>query len=162
MTTTEKDLNIFILFPDEEIDKIIQEFRGVKYDVNSGQWIKVSEPLMSEEGINTFKLVLKSILNPNTFMTNIETNSEVKLLAREFLINILKELMKNKEKYKISNENITMIMTILIPFVVLGLKRAYKQGEREFHKTTTTTRREITPIRQESIETIPVTNKPEI
>ncbi len=127
-----------------EIESIAVELSGKVYDVNTNSYVSYREPLLNEKGVVGLKVLLTSLLSKNTLLSNIFDEEDLKTTGRNIATNVLGVLILNSEEWEIKPENKYFIMSIVINYVDTVLRRAYRQGEREFAKATMQTQRNVT------------------
>jgi len=142
------DYHKWILFNDNEIEIICMELRGYTYDNTVNAFKQIREPLLNEQGITALKIELKSILSTNTLLSNIFSEEDMKSTAFIICKNILSTLTLNAKKWKIHPKNKHLIISILSNYVDFALRRAFKEGERNFAKETMKTYRNVDETQQ--------------
>lgn len=124
--------NMLILTnPTEHLNQLEYTYRG--YFVNQkGEKIKLSEPLMNEEGINSVMGLVKTIVNQMTIMSNL-TKQDISAL-RDFLADTLaKDLMINGKDYGIRDDVVkSKIYFHALSTAHICMKRAFEGDDKRF------------------------------
>lgn len=119
--------------PKKDLYKLELFFKG-KRETRSGELIKVSEPLMNDEGINSVLGIVQSIASQTTVMGNLDKHEVPQLM--DFMADTLaKDLMMNRVKYGIVNptaRDSIYFASLSTSFSVM--KRAFEEGDRRFWK----------------------------
>lgn len=113
------------------LDDIEQKLRGKRMDYD-GQYKKISEPLMNEQGIGRMLFLVSSIVNQNTILSHLESQEIGKLITK-IGDDIVDDLVLNWYRYGIKDKMLLdhIVDVILIPSF-MALKRAWKQNEKNW------------------------------
>lgn len=116
------------------INNIILKLRGKTFDIAQRKYLQRSAPLLNKEGIGEIRIILESVLNQNTYLSNL-TNKEIYdiMISTSQTINTMFCYYK---EYGIKKRNFDTIRNAILPPLFCALKRPYNQGEREFIKGT--------------------------
>ncbi len=132
------------------LTRMIHTFRGeaqtIEYKENEHgeviavpKWVKISKPLMNEEGINAVIGEVSSLLHKNTFLSNISERSIRTVCYDKHMI--LAQLLAQKSKdFDLDDRDKERVLYMVMDNIYLALKRAQNGGERE---SLTTIRRII-------------------
>lgn len=147
---------------------------GETYSVPKLVWVKVSKPLLNEEGIQQITSILYSFLNRSVFLSNL-SELRTMTLARRILLSVNKKLLlstqpskdagsnyiyvhtstpqpegpnmvskKLKTMFDMQPEDFEQILSSLEGLLIPSLLRAYQEGERKFFAHTEQTIRQVT------------------
>lgn len=141
--TNENDYHKWILFTEEEISNICAEISGKHFSRENGTYIQFREPLLNEKGIAGVKIILKSILNPNTFLSNLETEQDMFRTGYFMATNILHTIMLNRNEWGVDVKNMQLLMSIIENYIDFAIRRAFKEGDRKFAENTMKTTRSV-------------------
>jgi hypothetical protein len=150
------NLSQWILSPYDILDTLKHTFRGealvTKEDKKLGR-VEVWEaqqgvsPVMNEDGINYIYVELLTFVNRNSTLSHVE-DDEIQKLGVETCNDIAEHLGKNSKVYELDQNMYRSVNRIVVNFVYLTLKRAWKGGERDFFKNTTS--RQETVVQEKS------------
>jgi hypothetical protein len=116
-----------------ELKRLEMTMRGYYID-ESGNVIKVGEPMMNEQGIgDVFGVIGRSLVNRLTVLSNFdedEVKNQMAGLAKE----LGRLLLLNSKRYEIKNTTITwdLIYPSVLRVCFVCLKRGFKQGDKQF------------------------------
>tara|TARA_Y100000034_G_C6869537_1_gene396736 strand:- start:1376 stop:1735 length:360 start_codon:yes stop_codon:yes gene_type:complete len=99
---------------------------------------------MNEKGIATLmNVVIRPRVNKNVYLTNL-TQDEIDKIMFEMMISIIENLFMNHRGYEINKDSLTLVVKLIEDNVKFSLNRALNEGERNFLKTTESTKQVIT------------------
>ena len=121
--------------PDDELYKMELTFRSMTIDKeNNPKRIPGAEPLMNDYGVSNIIGTVRSIVNQNTVMGNLDKN-EVPMLIDFLGDTIAKDLMVNSRAYGITNDSTRdKIFMVALTTSFITMKRSFDEGERAFWK----------------------------
>lgn len=149
--TNENDYHKWILFTEEEISNICAEISGKHFSRENGTYIQFREPLLNEKGVAGVKIILKSILNPNTFLSNLETEQDMFRTGYFMATNILQTIMLNRQEWGVDIRNMQLLMSIIENYIDFAIRRAFKEGDRKFAENTMKTTRSVSETKPYSV-----------
>ena len=117
--------------PSKIVDSIMLGLEG-KEEVSPGQFKRVGEPVLNEEGLSKIRFQLRSLINQSTVLSHLELE-DVGRIAEQFGNNITDELTLNWKRYGIKDKAMldSIHDAIVIP-TFLALKRAEGQNEKNW------------------------------
>jgi len=120
--------------PDKVLEEIILKLKGLKKQMD-GSLIRVGEPLMNSLGVNRITLIMSSIINQNTILSDLE-RSEINNLTLSVSKNLLLDLAQHWREYEIKDRAMLnhIVATVIFP-AFLSLRRAYLKGEKNWLKS---------------------------
>jgi hypothetical protein len=119
--------------PEQEIYEIELSLKGKGLD-NKGNIIKISEPLLNDEGVASMIRIVRSMVSRVMFMSNLK-EEQISKLTIELGWLISCDLIHNKAKYEVKNENRSQIVTIILYKSYESANSALENGFRRFLKT---------------------------
>lgn len=147
VTNQENDYHKWILFTEEELSNICAEISGKHFSRENGTYIQFREPLLNEKGVAGIKLIMKSILNPNTFLSNLSSEADMFRTGRNISLSILQSLMLNRKEWGLDMKNIQLLFSIIENYIDFAIRRAFKEGDRKFAENTMKTTRSVSDTR---------------
>jgi len=129
---------VFMTNPDKVIDQLENSYRCIEEKIENGKLYihQYGDPLMNDEGIKSVLGQVRSIVNQNTIMTNIDKNGVI-LLMDSLADTLAKDLMVNRKRYNIINASARdKIYSEALHISYITLRRPYEQGDRKFWKNT--------------------------
>lgn len=133
----------WILFTEQEIETFCAELQGKFFDREINAYRQFRTPLINEQGVAGLKVAMKSVLSPNTLLSNIFDEEDLHKTGWRICISILGTLTLHSKQWELKPSHKQFIMTIVANYVDFALRRAYKEGERTFAKNTMTTHRSV-------------------
>lgn len=119
--------------PEDEMYKMELTLRGYKLS-HSGQAIPMGEPLISDEGISSMIGIIQGLVQRSGIIGFVEKNDR-NVLLMEMSDTIIKDLMVNRLKYKITNPSARdRILNIATSNAFVTLNRSLDGGDRRFWK----------------------------
>lgn len=117
--------------PKKIVEEIILRLRGKKKNPD-GSEVKVSEPKMNEEGIESISFMLDSHINQNTILSHLDM-SEISHIMECLQEDLVDELALNWKIYGINKKtDLDAINNSVLINVFLALKRAEGQNEKNW------------------------------
>ena len=120
--------------PDKVLEEIVLKLKGLKKQMD-GSLVRVGEPLMNSLGVNRITLIMSSIINQNTILSDLE-RSEINNLTLSVSKNLLLDLAQHWREYKIKDRAMLnhIVATVIFP-AFFSLRRAYLKGEKNWLKS---------------------------
>jgi len=119
--------------PDNEIYKLELSMRGERVN-KDGEAIKVGQPLMNEQGINSIIAQVQALVNQVTIMSNLDDN-DIPILMDFLGDSLAKDLMLNRVNYEMTDAAARdKIFFEALSTTFVCLRRAYKEGDKRFWK----------------------------
>lgn len=154
-TSQNSDLVKLSLNNDDIMQTLQIALNCLEWDSESHMFVrkKESEQLISNDGLNHIMLMLSSLINRNTTLSNLEKD-DVRKLAFEFESEINFQQCINHDKWKIKKGNISSINIIAGNMALMALNRAKDGVEMQTLGGNTKTLRQVQDIqsRQNIIE----------
>ena len=123
--------------PEDDLFKLELALRSIKVSKNNA-YIQLDKPLLNESGIMRMMGIAQSLINQITILSNYE-DKEVTNLMRAHNRIIVRTLGKNRRHFEIRkpfDNTRSIIHNMILNMGMATLKRAYKQGEKNFWKGT--------------------------
>lgn len=122
--------------PIADIEKFKLFLRSQAYDID-GQLVQIARPLMNEEGINAFMLIINSIVHQTGSMTNYSMQF-LENLYDEIKADLITNLMTKRLQYEIDRKDRFLITGSSIRFIMSFALKSFEEGERKFWKGSST------------------------
>jgi hypothetical protein len=119
--------------PDKQIYEIELRLKG-KAQNELGEIVKVSEPLLNEEGVANMVRLVQSMVSRVMFMSNL-TDEQVGKLTIELGWVISTDLIRNKIKYNVKDKDRSTIVTLILYPSFESANAALENGFRRFLKS---------------------------
>jgi hypothetical protein len=91
--------------------------------------------LINNKGLHKIKMIMQSHLTKNIILSNLEMD-EIEHIIINLMVEVIDHLENNWQEYQINKTDLGFIIHIIHTQAYALLKRAYKEGERKFLKTT--------------------------
>lgn len=121
--------------PEIVVENIFHSLSGEVWDYKEGKWVRKLKPFLNELGVNTVITVVRSIVNQNTTMSNLDSK-----IISNIIVSLGDELaclfMLNWKDFDIEKANLTPIVKVIQNMAYFALMRAYLEGERDLFKNT--------------------------
>lgn len=124
--------------PARLLNDIIHGLRGeIKEENEEGGiiWNSIGKPLMNEKGVRAIIVDLSHTLSQNTTLSNLEEDEVGKITVECGKVVISKLAIRYAEWQVDKADLSTIVLTITQP-IFFALKRAMKEGDKKFFKTT--------------------------
>ena len=109
-------------------------------------WAKTGVPFLNNKGIQAITVVMYSMLNRNTYLSNMEVQKAMDL-SRQLLLSINKKLFLstcyNRNEYDLRPDNYELILSQLTNILVSAILRPVDEGERKFYSKVTQEVRQV-------------------
>lgn len=119
--------------PEQQIYEVELSLKGLALN-EKGEKIKVSEPLLNDEGVANMIRHIRSMVNRTMFMSNI-TEEQVSQLTIELGWVISTDLIRNKVRYEVIDKNRSTIVSIILYPSFESANAALENGFRRFLKS---------------------------
>lgn len=137
------DYHKWILDDSQILNNLEADLKGLYFDSNHGQWLKKSQPLMNDEGIASIRSIMSSILSKNTLLSVINGEDDFEAQAWGTFTSTYSTIVLNRKNWGITINNLTLISTIILNYIIFAYKRAINSGERDFAKSTIISQRKV-------------------
>lgn len=119
--------------PDDELYKMEMSLKGLRED-DRGNVVKVGEPLLNTDGINSVMSQVQALMSRVSIMSNFDKYDVPAIL--DFLGDTLaKDLMLNRVDYGIVSPSVRdKVYFLVLASAWTALKRGYEEGDRRFWK----------------------------
>ena len=132
------DLTRWQLDLDEVINELELSLKGMVFDPSRKRWVQRYKPRANEEGISSVMTEVRSRLNKNFILTNLE-DSDIKRIMIEINTAIINKIILCRKEMGIDKTDIESIVDMIDHAVFATLKRAEKGHT--LHAISTITRR---------------------
>jgi len=122
--------------PSEDIDKYKMLLRSLTYD-SDGNLVRTGNPLMNEEGINAMMLLVNSVVNRTSSMTNYNSRF-LETLYDEVKADIITNLMTKRLQYNVDRKDRFLIAGSTLRIIIGFALKSLEEGERRFWKGSVT------------------------
>ena len=119
--------------PEKQIYEIELSLKG-KASNENGDIVKVSEPLLNEEGVANMIRIVRSMVSRVMFMSNLNEEQVAKLTIELGWV-ISTDLIRNKVKYGVKDKDRSTIVTIILYPSFESGNAALENGFRRFLKS---------------------------
>lgn len=127
--------------PKEVLDEIESTLRGRKKIINEDtgktEWILPMgcKPRANERGISSLMTDAKTIINQNTIMSNL-SEEEISKIIISLSDTIINKLSMNWKEFEVAKSDLDTVHNAIIVPAFMALKRAMREGEKRFLKTS--------------------------
>jgi len=121
--------------PEKVVEHIEHILKGEEYDEEKEKWFKKYDALMNDKGIRSLMIDIKSVVNQNTILSNLE-DSDVRNIIIALGDTIIGKIMMRREDFSIDRAEMSTIVLLVCNMSYMALKRGYIEGERKFLRTT--------------------------
>lgn len=121
--------------PEQDLYKFELFLRSLK-DLPDGRIIKVGNPLLNDEGINSIMAAIESVVHHMNALSNF-TEEDIIYMHDTLKDNLITDLMINALSYELNRKNRDVIVGNALRFAYGFMKRAFEEGDRKFWKGTT-------------------------
>lgn len=113
------------------IEELIHSLRGEVFNETKNTWEKVYPALMNQKGIQRFSNLVRSFINSNTTLSNLEEKDIIKQtwFFGRTVINLITIRYKD---FEIDRGDFDLIKSMVINMAYFALRRACDEGERGF------------------------------
>jgi len=119
--------------PEQQIYEVELSLKGLGQD-SEGKQIRVSEPLLNDEGVANMIRLIRSMVSRVMFVSNL-TEEQIGKLTVELGWLISKDLVMNKLKYNVKEKDRSTIVTIILYPSFQSGNAALENGFRRFLKS---------------------------
>lgn len=124
------DVEIFskyLLHIDEIVGSLENDLRGKSFDPVNGQWTQAGEPCMNEKGIQAIMSIVRSKVNRNTILQNLD-EYQINSYARYIGYQVNDLLFLKYHEFELQKDNYDDVLWKVFDFCLFALQRA-KNGE---------------------------------
>lgn len=122
--------------PENVVENLQHALSGNVWDYSNKEWVKGKlKPFLNDEGVSTIITRVRSVVNQNTTMSNLDETTIKKMiisLGDELAI----ILFLNYQKWEVDKANLTTIVSMIQNMAFCALMRAWGEGERDLFKDT--------------------------
>jgi hypothetical protein len=130
----DNDFTMWRLDVNEIVSQFEHDLKGEYYDVNKRMWVSKGAQLLNDDGVKMLTSLLGTIVNKVTFLTSLNER-EIKQIMLEFNIALVELLFYQWKEFDVKKEHLGLIVTKVVRFIFVALKRADMAGERESLKS---------------------------
>jgi len=122
--------------PKALMDKLERTFAGEEYDEEYKVWRRKRKPMMNKTGIKSIMADVRAVVNQNTILSNLNER-EIGVIMIQLGDTVLMKLAQERDNFEITKPELNTIVDAVVHTAYPCLKRAWQQGERNWHKTVT-------------------------
>ncbi len=122
--------------PKVVVDNIEHFLAGEEYDEENLKWKETKIPLMNKQGVKSIMTDIRAVVNQNTILSNLD-EKEINTIIIQLSDTIIIKLMQSWKEFEVSKPELNTIVLSILHMAYPALKRAWQQGERNWHKTVT-------------------------
>lgn len=108
---------------------------SLRENKQTGELVKMGEPLLNREGINTVMSSVESVVHHMNTLSNF-TEEDIIYLHDSLKENLVRVFMIKSGTFKLDKRNRDLILGNSLRFAYGFMKRAFKEGDRKFWKGT--------------------------
>ena len=133
-----EDYNKFMQDMSERIRSLLLKVKGIKevYDADLGKTkqVRVSPPLLNDEGMNYVESKFDSYLNPNLYMAFLDRPEALRCYNTE-TISFSMDMLENQAKYEATASNLKKVISLYCPVIYFGIIKSC--SDKSFIQNTT-------------------------
>lgn len=133
---TNKDLNIWEVDTELEIERWIMGLRGYEYHPTKGVYIPISPPTLNEIGIRKLKTHMQAVVNKHSINTSID-EATAHRICQYHTSTLIKWFKYNAKLCEISHSDLTPIIAEFDNMAFFVISRSINDGQRK-HTTDRT------------------------
>lgn len=124
-SSLDPELIRYILDPDPLLQRLVLKLSRIRFNKETKSFVRVGDPLCNDEGINNLLSLLDVSSDKGVVLSNFQ-QEDIYRKMRRIGFTIVTEMVLNKERYEIREENMDLIFQMLMETAEAALRRAYK------------------------------------